>query len=58
MANLVYRASATPVTPTGTTVKNTPLSNLEVDANFKSIDDELKNKADTSTALALAIALG
>ena len=45
MANILYRASATPTIPVSTTVKNTPLTNLEVDANFKSINDELVLKS-------------
>lgn len=45
MANILYRASATPTTPTSTSVKSAPLTNLEVDANFKSINDDLSLKA-------------
>lgn len=44
MANLLYRTSASATTPTSTTVKNAPLTNLEVDGNFKSINDDLANK--------------
>lgn len=45
MANLLYRSSSTPTTPVSTTVKNSPLTNLEVDGNFKSINDDLTLKA-------------
>lgn len=44
MANLIYRASSTPTTPVATSVKNAPLTNLEVDGNFKSIDNGLSDK--------------
>jgi len=44
MANLLFRASSTATTPTSTTVKNAPLTNLEIDGNFKSIKDDLANK--------------
>lgn len=73
MANLTYRASLTPTLPGSTTLKNAPLTNLEVDANFKSLNDGIQTldtavsaKASTayvdataaSQALAMAIALG
>lgn len=45
MANLLYRASTTATVPLSTTAKNAPLTNLEVDGNFKSINDELILKA-------------
>lgn len=45
MANILYRASATPTVPSTTTVKNSPLTNLEVDANFKSLNNEFTTKA-------------
>ena len=48
MANLLYRISLTPTVPTSTTVKNAPLTNLEVDANFKSLNDQLSQLADGS----------
>jgi hypothetical protein len=44
MANLIYRTSSTPTTPVSTVVKNAPLTNLEVDGNFKSIDNGLSDK--------------
>lgn len=69
MANLLYRQSSTPTVPVSTSVKNSPLTNLEVDANFKSVNNDLATKATTTyvdnsvsgvvgDALALAIALG
>ena len=73
MANITFRESATPTIPSSTSVKNTPLTNLEVDSNFKSLNDDVQTRA-TSTevtnsinnskqtsdtnALAFAIALG
>lgn len=45
MAYLLYRSSAGATTPTETTVKGTPLNNLEVDGNFKSLNDDLALKA-------------
>lgn len=44
MANLTYRASSTPTLPEATTVKDDPLTNLEVDANFKALDNDVTNK--------------
>lgn len=40
-ANITYRESSTPVVPGTTTTKNGPLTNLEVDANWKTIVDEI-----------------
>jgi hypothetical protein len=48
MANLTYRNSATPSIPGSTTVKGLPLSNDEIDANFKAINDEVATKANIS----------
>lgn len=45
MAELLYRVSSTATTPTTTSVKGAPLNNLEVDGNFKSINDDLALKA-------------
>lgn len=45
MANILYRESTTPTTPGSTTAKGTPLTNLEVDGNLKSINDGLATKA-------------
>lgn len=45
MANITYRESITPTVPGTTTAKLTPLTNLEVDANFKSLNDDIALKA-------------
>jgi hypothetical protein len=45
MANILYRASTAPTVPGSTTAKTTPLTNLEIDGNFKSLNDELILKA-------------
>lgn len=45
--NLVYRVNSTPTTPTGISVKNSPLTNQEIDANFKSIQDAIDTKQNT-----------
>lgn len=45
MADLIYRVSTTPSIPTTTYSKNSPLTNLEIDGNFKSINDDLLLKA-------------
>jgi hypothetical protein len=62
MANVTYRVSATPTVPGATTVKGTPLSNLEVDANFKALNDDIQTKTTTAyadtQAVMMAIALG
>lgn len=72
MANIKYRTSSTPTVPVSTTVKGAPLTNLEVDGNFKSLSNAVdtvagdvdtleaavETKVDASTALAYSIALG
>jgi len=66
MANVTYRASLTPTIPGSTTVKNSPLTNLEVDANFKALNDDIQTKttpayADSTAstqAIVMSIALG
>ena len=69
MANLLYRQTATATPPATTSAKGSPLTNLEMDANFKSISDDLNTKASTTalnagvqaaadSAIAMAIALG
>lgn len=45
MANLLYRTSTNPTTPASTTAKGTPLTNLEVDGNFKALNDDVILKA-------------
>lgn len=39
MANLLYRESTTPTLPSSTSAKGSPLTNQELDANFKSLND-------------------
>jgi hypothetical protein len=65
MANITYRASTTPPVPVSTTVKNTLLTHLEVDGNFKSLNDDIQTRSTAaalaivaSDALAMAIAMG
>lgn len=59
MANLTYRVSTTPTLPGSTTAKGTPLTNAEVDANFKALADEVAGKgAGTVTAVSVASANG
>ena len=45
MANILYRVSQTSTLPVSTSVKNLPLTNLELDANFRSIAIDLDTKA-------------
>lgn len=40
-ANITYRFSLTPTVPASTTVKSSPLTNEEVDGNFKSIVNDI-----------------
>jgi len=66
MANIIYRESGTPTIPGASSVKNVPLTNLEVDGNFKSLNDDIQTKttaayADSTAAqqaVVMAIALG
>jgi hypothetical protein len=39
MANILYRETTTPTLPSSTSAKGTPLTNLELDANFRSLND-------------------
>lgn len=45
MVNLTYRIASDLPSPPKTTVKNAPLTNQEIDANFKALADELELKA-------------
>jgi hypothetical protein len=56
MAELLYRSSTSATPPVSTTAKGEPLTNLEVDGNFKSIALDLIKK--TEEAIAMAIAFG
>jgi len=69
MAEILYRQSVNPVVPAVTAAKGAPLSNAEIDGNFKSIQTDLSTKASTTqlsavnaaaidNAVALSIALG
>ena len=62
MAFITYRASLTPTLPTTQpAVKATPLTNLEVDANFKALDEaklEKTGSADSLTGVRLTAAAG
>lgn len=43
MANILFRVSSTAPIPASTTVKNAPLTNIEVDGNFRSVNEDLAN---------------
>jgi hypothetical protein len=49
MANLLYRVSISPAIPGSTTAKGTPLTNAEIDGNFKSLNDALGATIPTQT---------
>lgn len=55
MAEIKYRESSVATTPTTTSVKGTPLTNLEMDGNMRSIQLDLASKL-SSSALAAATA--
>lgn len=71
-ANILYRDSTTPTVPVTTSAKGLPLTNLEIDGNFKSVANAIStaettvsnltttvnNKAEVSDVLAFSIALG
>ena len=44
MANITYRATLSPSIPIETTLKAAPLTNVEVDANFKSLNDDIDTR--------------
>lgn len=46
-ANIIYRASLTPVIAPASIAKNSPLSNAEMDGNLKAISNELDLKANS-----------
>lgn len=50
MANLIYRTTDAAPIPAQTAVKNSPLTNSEVDGNFRSIKEDLDSKAPTNNA--------
>ena len=45
MSNITYRLSATPTLPGSSAVKGSPLTNTDVDANFKAIDNDILLRA-------------
>jgi hypothetical protein len=62
---LTYRASSTPTVPGATSTKGSALTNLEVDANFRTVDDNivainttLPTLSTLDNVTAMAIALG
>jgi len=52
MANLIYRVSTNAAVPGSTSAKGSPLTNAEIDGNFKSINDDLVSKASLSGSYA------
>lgn len=46
MANLLYRSSSTATIPSSTSVKSAPLTNLEVDGNFRSLNEQIAQLSD------------
>ena len=56
MPNITYRSTASPILPVSTTVKGSPLTNAEIDANWKVFDNDIVsvktdilNKANTNS---------
>ena len=45
MANIIFRSSSTASIPESTSVKNAPLTNLEIDGNFRSINNDIALRA-------------
>lgn len=43
MSNIIYRSTDTPDIPTSDSVKGSPLTNIEIDGNFKSIAQHLSD---------------
>lgn len=50
MANIIYRTSDSATIPVETVVKNSPLTNLEIDGNFRSIKEDIASKAPANNA--------
>ena len=48
MAEIKYRESSVATTPTFTSVKGTPLTNMEMDGNMRSIQLDLASKLSSS----------
>ena len=51
MVNLTYRISDSEPAPQETIVKGSPLTNYEIDANFKALADELGQMTNQVTSL-------
>ena len=48
-ANIIYRASLTPVIAPASIAKNSPLSNAEMDGNLKALSNEIDSKAPSNS---------
>lgn len=48
MTNITYRSTTTPTVPTTSSVKGSPLTNTELDGNFKSISNDINSKANVN----------
>lgn len=68
-ANILYRQTSAGTVPGATSVKNAPLTNIEMDGNIRSLVQELDTKASNTqltavqqqiidNAISMAIALG
>lgn len=57
MANLLYRASTSATPPGSTTAKLARLTNLEIDGNFKSLDNDIQTRATTAGVAATVATL-
>jgi hypothetical protein len=58
MANITYRETVAPTVPVSTVAKGSPLSNLEIDANMKSLDNDIQSRTTVDDAIKYSIALG
>lgn len=51
MTNILYRSSASSTPPLATTIKGTPITTVEFDANLKSISDDINTKAPVNNTM-------
>jgi hypothetical protein len=63
MANIIYRTTDTPTIPGASFLKDAPLTNAEIDANMKSLNNHIETVETLATtaddnSLIFAIALG
>ena len=58
MAELLYRESVTPTVPVSTSVKGTPLIALEIDGNFKSLNDNIAILAANANLTGVVTSIG